>query len=552
MIDSLNTAQSGLYASKFAIENIMNNIANEATPGYKKRVANIAELSHTDSRVAGRGVEISTASRVTNMFMYDTLISQQSKSAYYDEESTMLGDIESFFYESDDSGFSNDFDRFTQAMENLRVSPQNQTNKNILKELGSTVVQDLQTIYNNLEDKQLSLKKTAYENVEAINGFLYDIGEVNEQIGQSSEVSNDLLDRRDYLESQLAKYIDIEVDRSNDYQLKIGGQVAVRYNTNIHNVKVVEGYTKQIDYYSVSGTTGDLTYRFNGIASVTGQGNTDLAKITDLVNKINASEEMKKVISARVENGNLVIESKIEGLNGEFDGVLISSNNEIAKNPQSKSAEDDFHIEIFDTELNIQGGMLKAKVDNLDTENANNKIQNYKDMLDNFAKAMADMTAGYISGDNGTYDASGSTDYLNEYSGSSQFQTIGLFQGSSIKTLSFNNAALSDISQEDLDYLAGLQWSENVKFADNTTTSFNKYYQILQVSVASDKESIDFKKNTQESVTESLKSNYEKIIKVDKDEEMILLMQFQAAYEASAKLVTIVDELLQTILGMKR
>ena len=261
---------------------------------------------------------------------------------------------------------------------------------------------------------------------------------------------------------------------------------------------------------------------------------------------------MKKVISARVENGNLVIESKIEGLNGEFDGVLISSNNEIAKNPQSKSAEDDFHIEIFDTELNIQGGMLKAKVDNLDTENANNKIQNYKDMLDNFAKAMADMTAGYISGDNGTYDASGSTDYLNEYSGSSQFQTIGLFQGSSIKTLSFNNAALSDISQEDLDYLAGLQWSENVKFADNTTTSFNKYYQILQVSVASDKESIDFKKNTQESVTESLKSNYEKIIKVDKDEEMILLMQFQAAYEASAKLVTIVDELLQTILGMKR
>ena len=552
MIDSLNTAQSGLYASKFAIENIMNNIANEATPGYKKRVANIAELSHTDSRVAGRGVEISTASRVTNMFMYDTLISQQSKSAYYDEESTMLGDIESFFYESDDSGFSNDFDRFTQAMENLRVSPQNQTNKNILKELGSTVVQDLQTIYNNLEDKQLSLKKTAYENVEAINGFLYDIGEVNEQIGQSSEVSNDLLDRRDYLESQLAKYIDIEVDRSNDYQLKIGGQVAVRYNTNIHNVKVVEGYTKQVDYYSVSGTTGDLTYRFNGIASVTGQGNTDLAKITDLVNKINASEEMKKVISARVENGNLVIESKIEGLNGEFDGVLISSNNEIAKNPQSKSAEDDFHIEIFDTELNIQGGMLKAKVDNLDTENANNKIQNYKDMLDNFAKAMADMTAGYISGDNGTYDASGSTDYLNEYSGSSQFQTIGLFQGSSIKTLSFNNAALSDISQEDLDYLAGLQWSENVKFADNTTTSFNKYYQILQVSVASDKESIDFKKNTQESVTESLKSNYEKIIKVDKDEEMILLMQFQAAYEASAKLVTIVDELLQTILGMKR
>lgn len=552
MINSLNTAQSGLYASKFAIENIMNNIANEATPGYKKRVANIAELSHTDSRVAGRGVEISSASRITNMFMYDTLITQQSKSSYYEEESTMLGDIESFFYEGDDSGFTNDFDRYLQALENLRVSPENKTNRNILAELGSTVVQDLQTIYTNLEEKQLSLKKTSYENVEAINGFLYDIGEVNEQIGQSSEVSNDLLDRRDYLEGQLAQYIDIEVDRSNDYQLKIGGQVAVRYNTNIHNVKVVEGYTKQIDYYSVFSGTGDLTYNFNGIASVTGSGSTDLDKITDLASKINASEEMKKVISARVENGNLIIESKTEGIMGAFEGTLIRSDNKLAKDIKSQNAEDDFHIEIFDTELNIQSGMLKAKVDNLDTENTNNKVQEYKNMLDNFAKALADMTAGYVAGENDTYSASGASSFLSSNASNSEFEKIELFQGSSVKTLAFNNSSLDSIQQEDLDYLASLQWSEDIAFGDGTTTSFNKYYQILQVSIASDKESVDYKQETQEAVTESLKSNYEKIIKVDKDEEMILLMQFQAAYEASAKLVTIVDELLQTILGMKR
>ncbi len=36
MLKSLNVAQSGLSASKIAVENVSNNIANENTPGYKK------------------------------------------------------------------------------------------------------------------------------------------------------------------------------------------------------------------------------------------------------------------------------------------------------------------------------------------------------------------------------------------------------------------------------------------------------------------------------------------------------------------------------------
>ena len=39
MLNSLNIAQSGLVASKTQVENVMNNIANENTEGYKKRAA---------------------------------------------------------------------------------------------------------------------------------------------------------------------------------------------------------------------------------------------------------------------------------------------------------------------------------------------------------------------------------------------------------------------------------------------------------------------------------------------------------------------------------
>jgi len=71
------------------------------------------------------------------------------------------------------------------------------------------------------------------------------------------------------------------------------------------------------------------------------------------------------------------------------------------------------------------------------------------------------------------------------------------------------------------------------------------------VQVSSDKENVDYLKETQKAVKESLQLTYDKVVKVDKDEEMVNLIKFQAAYEANAKMITVVDEMLQTILGLK-
>ncbi len=50
----------------------------------------------------------------------------------------------------------------------------------------------------------------------------------------------------------------------------------------------------------------------------------------------------------------------------------------------------------------------------------------------------------------------------------------------------------------------------------------------------------------------SIQSSYDQLTKVDKDEEMLDLMKFQAAYTANAKIITAIDEMLQTLLGLKR
>ncbi len=146
MLSTLNVSQTGLNAAKIAVENVSNNIANENTPGYKKRVVQISELEQMDARFAGRGVNVDGTFRITSQYVYDKLISENSKLNYYDKLSNMLGNVESVFKETTDSGFTADLNRYYQAVENLRSNPNSQIFKTALQNQGKILVESLQNL----------------------------------------------------------------------------------------------------------------------------------------------------------------------------------------------------------------------------------------------------------------------------------------------------------------------------------------------------------------------------------------------------------------------
>jgi flagellar hook-associated protein 1 FlgK len=104
-----------------------------------------------------------------------------------------------------------------------------------------------------------------------------------------------------------------------------------------------------------------------------------------------------------------------------------------------------------------------------------------------------------------------------------------------------------------------MQWKKDISFTGkeqdstlDTVTSLAEFFQDIKVGVSSDVETNNFLLETQENVELSLKSSYDQLVKVDKDEEMINLMKFQSAYTANAKVVTAIDEMIQVLLGLKR
>jgi flagellar hook-associated protein 1 FlgK len=195
---------------------------------------------------------------------------------------------------------------------------------------------------------------------------------------------------------------------------------------------------------------------------------------------------------------------------------------------------------------------MKPMLDNLTTESDNNYFSSYKTMLDNFANALSDMSASYISNSDGSYVYGQKNVDLS--SNKDKRVDINLFSGSTVNSLEFNSSKISTLSQDDLDYLSTLQWKEDVDMdgTGENLTSFSKYYQQTRVKVSNDKENVDFKKDAQDSVTQSLQTTYDKLTKVDKDQELINLVKYQAAYQANAKLLTTLDEMINTILNIKR
>ena len=202
MLSTLNVSHTGLNAAKIAVENVSNNIANENTEGYKKRVAQLSEIEQMDSRFTGRGVNATSTYRITSQYMYDKLISENTKVNYYDKLSNMLDNVEAVFTETEDSGFSSDLNRYFQAVENLRTNPNSQIYKSTLKTQGNILAESIKNLYTSVEKQQETERTELDVNIGKVNSILKEIGSINVKIEKYGS-NNDLLDKRDLLESEL-------------------------------------------------------------------------------------------------------------------------------------------------------------------------------------------------------------------------------------------------------------------------------------------------------------------------------------------------------------
>ena len=84
------------------------------------------------------------------------------------------------------------------------------------------------------------------------------------------------------------------------------------------------------------------------------------------------------------------------------------------------------------------------------------------------------------------------------------------------------------------------------------TATYDDFYRALVTDVGNQVQSAIGYADHQSVMVESLENYRDSISGVSLDEEMLNLIKFQHAYDAAAKLVSTVDEMIETVMNMTR
>lgn len=294
----------------------------------------------------------------------------------------------------------------------------------------------------------------------------------------------------------------------------------------------IEGAVLEIN--TISGEIADLNAKISDIEK-SGQNANDLRDKRDVYLK-----ELSSMIDI----------SSFEGRDGQVS-VLTGSGNPLVQPPYALSLstatnasghEDVFWVDrdgnTVDITNNISGGKLKGWLETRDVA-----IENYKTSLDNLASSMiAEVNNLHAAG----FD-------LNGVAG------VNFFTGSSASDISVNPAIAGDVNliaasgtgapgdNSNAIAIANLQ---NSLLMSGGTATYDDFYNSLVSDVGIAVQSAQMNYDHQSAMVSSLDNYRESISGVSLDEEMVNLVKFQHAYDAAAKLISAVDEMMNTVMNM--
>ena len=221
----LNIAKDALLTQQYAMDVVSHNIANVSTEGYSRQVPTLeaSESAPYAGLLFGRGVKMTDIESVTNDFIEKRLQNSTSDVSMMSEKETYMNILENIFNQNSDSGISNQFNEFYNALNDLNNNPSGIPERNILTEYGSILTQTFQSTSSDLLNLTRELNTSIDSGVKSVNQLLDQIADTNRQIQlvRTAGNPNDLIDKRTALVKKLSEYIDVNSYEYDDGSLTV-------------------------------------------------------------------------------------------------------------------------------------------------------------------------------------------------------------------------------------------------------------------------------------------------------------------------------------------
>ena len=616
IFDSLYTGVSGLNAAQIQIQVTGQNITNVNSDYYTRQrvVQSAADPLHATPGDIGLGTRVDTIIRIHDEFTFTKLKTASSNKECTSYKEDILKEITQRFPDLQDTGLLNDIQNYYQAWNNFASHSYESSQKENLLNITNTLTYRVNDTALQLQTIHKSINDDIVLAVEEINRLGQQIADINKQIqsveSKSSSVNaNDLRDKRDQLESTMANLVNISTfkndimsdsryggamtDQGKDYTLAIDG-IALVEGVNFHPLKLDTQASKDgfaTIYYELNDETrvemsNKITNgKLGAMLDLRGRnvdehGDFMDGTITDFRNNLDTFAQTMIVhtnniyaLSAQDKMHSIDLKDMDKDMtlqnyssyvqSGSFDVVVYNaSGQEVAR----KSINIDASTTMNDT---TQGtsivSQFNSDVDGNGNNSTNDDLDDYFEAIYTFDPKIGMGKLGFIpKGAEGEYTISiedNGTNFAGVF-GMSQF-----FEGTKASNMQVEQSLRADSSKikgskapiDGDNTMANemvLLQTKQVDFINKDGSIKNEtisgYYRYLTSDIAGRTESVIALNSTNTSLHASVFAEHQSISGVNIDEELSNLIRFQSSYGAAAKIITTVDQMLNTLLSVKQ
>lgn len=496
----LSIGISGLYASRRSLDTIAHNIANTDNPIYVRQQA-----IHSDSRYSrislkhyiGTGVDVQQIRQVRDSFLDTKIRSEASEFGFWFSRTNVFDQVEGLVRELSEDAIQGVMDKFWGSWEEVAKDPSSLTARGLLRERAIEFAGSVNHMYTQLETLQFNLDKNIRNMVDEVNELVKGIADLNLKIMSSEAMgstANDFRDTRNGYLDRLSQIIKIDYYTSNNgaVNIAIGG-------THI----VSDGTYRELEAKNNGSPYVDVHWKDNG-------------------EQLLPERDLK---------------------NGELLGLLNARGYYGQENDISDVTEYKYIIPTLKKQLNEYVKGLAEAINDLHREGYS---LTGNTGIDFFVKR--DSSNGNWAGN---ISLSSALDSLSEIAAASNTGEIGngkiaeLIAGIRYGAI-FEDGKAVGIEK---DVLGKIVFDSNGKpVFKGKTTSDNFYRDMITDLGISANESLTMR-DAHEMVMAQIDDRRKAMSGVSLDEEMTEMIKFQHAYNASARVINAIDEMVDQIVN---
>ena len=555
IFSTLSSAKLGLLAQQLAIEVTGQNVANVETEGYSRQDVSFeantprGHIKYGGLHQLGTGVRIASIERAHDQFLFTQIMDEGDLTGSTEVKKEIFEQLEVLFNEGSGRSLNDALSLFFSSIHDLATNARGLPERVDLISKAEHLASTFNQTGNQLFTIQRNIDATIETEVAEINTLTTQIGKLNESIHANEPTSqykaNDLRDNRDRLVKELSKKIDIQLVQESDNQisltLKDGTALVLKDQVFDLSTSINANNESFNDVYIDSGsTTKNITSTIKGgeLRGYLDMRDTKVESILDKMNILSGSFIQEFNSIHREGFG-------IDGSSGlDFFTPLDVTVDHDADNTGtavvSMTNASPTTVSVDEFEIAFTGSN-EFTLNNL-TTNASSGTFTFTtgstfNIKDGFAVAISGTAA---SGDKVTFSVSEDAASLMSVSSTITADGQKIAAGTTTNGDGGNALLMADLQNELV--FNSVTWS-----SESGSFTFDEYYNAVVSTIGIESFSAQAILRQQEGVMLQLNSRRESISGVSIDEEMIKMIKFQQAYNASARMISMVDEMLDTL-----